>query len=290
MPNSPAKPKSKRPEIHAADWEDLITLMAQRGVTGSTADLFHALIQAFKLGDLEQQHQTRTVSELTSSLNWFTDRIDNLEKTCDLLKQERDRLKVSGTVSDELEQLRNENAQLKHELQQTRSQLQGIQKLLGIEANGIAVPAISTSTPTHTPVAQIAANDHTASTPAVTVAQQKEPKAEAVTRRNRGETIDKISQIVDALLSWNTSQEDSAMQLRISIPTIKGLASAMGANYQHAIQEVLKERAEELEEHHGRLMIGTRHNAGVGKKDEVLKEIAQNYLGLDNWQQVKYQG
>jgi hypothetical protein len=78
--------------------------------------------------------------------------------------------------------------------------------------------------------------------------------------------------------------------LRISIPTIKGLASALGANYQRAIQEVLKERADELDEHHSRLMIGTRHNAGVSKKDEVLKAIAQQYLGLENWNQVKYQG
>lgn len=289
MPKTPAKPKSKRPEIHADDWEDLNNLMAQRGVFGSTADLFHALIEAFKLGEFEQQQQqTRTVGELTSSLNWFTDRIDRLEKTCAELQQERDQLKVSGTAIDELEQLRSENVQLKQELQQTRSQLQGIQKLLGIQAHEAAVPAISTPTSAPTPVAQIAADNHTASTPAVKVAQQKEPKAEAVTRRNRGETIDKISQIVDALLSWNTSQEDSGMQLRISIPTIKGLASAMGANYQPAIQEVLKERSEELEEHHSRLMIGTRHNAGVSKKDEVLRAISRDYLGLENWSEVRY--
>lgn len=78
------------------------------------------------------------------------------------------------------------------------------------------------------------------------------------------------------------------MQLRISIPTIKGLASAMGANYQPAIQEVLKERSEELEEHHSRLMIGTRHNAGVSKKDEVLRAISRDYLGLENWSEVRY--
>lgn len=289
MAKTLAKPKSKRPEIHADDWEELNSLMAQRGIFGSTADLFHALIEAFKLGEFEQQQQqTRTVGELTSSLNWFTDRIDKLEKTCAELKQERDQLKVTGTAIDELEQLRNENALLKQELQQTRSQLQGIQKLLGIQAHEAVIPAISTPTPTPTPAAKIAADNHTASTPATTAAQQKEPKSEIVMRRNRGETIDKIGQIVDALLSWNTSQEDSGMQLRISIPTIKGLASAMGANYQPAIQEVLKERSKELEEHHSRLLIGTRHNAGVSKKDEVLRAIARDYLGLENWSEVRY--
>lgn len=62
----------------------------------------------------------------------------------------------------------------------------------------------------------------------------------------------------------------------------------MGANYQPAPQEVLKEREEELEEHHSRLMIGTRHNAGVSKKDEVLRAISRDYLGLENWSEVRY--
>jgi predicted DNA binding CopG/RHH family protein len=115
-------------------------------------------------------------------------------------------------------------------------------------------------------------------------------KTEAPTRRNRGETDEKLNQIIDALIAWNTSQESSDSQMRISIPTIKGLASAMGANYQKAIQDVLKERGDELEEHHSRLLIGTRHNAGVIKKNEVLQAIACDYLGLENWEEVKYQG
>ncbi len=80
------------------------------------------------------------------------------------------------------------------------------------------------------------------------------------------------------------------VQLRISIPTVKALASLMGANYQPAIQQVLKERAGELDELHQRLMLGTRHNAGVFRKEEILRAIARDYLGLDNWQDIRYSG
>lgn len=292
MAKSTAKPKSRRPELHAEDWEEMIGLMARRGVMGATPDVFHALIEAFKTTESEQQQQqVRSVSELTASLSWFTNRIDALEQTCSQLQQEREQLRATQTVTEELEQLRTENAQLKQDLHQTRSQLQGIQKLLGIEANGatafVSPPNSTPATVTHIAAAQIGSENHTAST---TSTQLRQPKSEAQTRRNRGETEEKLNQIIDALISWNTSQDDSDTQLRISIPTIKGLASAMGANYQRAIQEVLKERADELDEHHSRLLIGTRHNAGVTKKDEVLRAIAQNYLGLENWESVKYQG
>jgi hypothetical protein len=286
-----AKPKTRRPELHAEDWEEMIELMARRGVMGATPDVFHALVEAFKLAESQQQQQQiRSVSDLTSSLTWFTDRIDQLEKSCRELQKEREQLQAIQTVSEELEQLQSENAQLKQDLHQTQSQLQGIQKLLGMQANGAIASAQlsdSTSATAQAPTAQTASDSHTAPR---TSTQPREPKPETQTRRNRGETEEKLNQIIDALISWNTSQEDSDTQLRISIPTIKGLASAMGANYQRAIQDMLKERAGELNVHHSRLMIGTRHNAGVSKKDEVLKAIAQQYLGLENWHEVKYQG
>ncbi len=299
-----AKSKTRRPELHAEDWDEMVKLMARRGVMGSTDEVFHTLVEAFKTAEsVQQQQQIRSMSELTSSLSWFTDRIDQLEKMCAQLQQERDQLQVTQTMTEELDQVRQENAQLKQDLHQTRSQLHGIQKLLGLEANGATLtqPTAALSQPETAqtsvrPTAQTQTTTDTtpaASTNAkrgASIAQPpKEPKLEAPTRRNRGETDEKLNQIIDALISWNTSQDDPDTQLRISIPTIKGLASALGANYQRAIQDVLKERADELDEHHSRLMIGTRHNAGVGKKDEVLRAIAHQYLGLENWNQVKYQ-
>jgi polyhydroxyalkanoate synthesis regulator phasin len=281
------KTKTKRPELHADDLARMTEMMAKRGITGSAAELFHSLLEAFESGESQQQQQqTRTVSDLTSSLTWFTDRIDTLERTCQQLQAERDRLQAAQTTTEELNRLRGENTQLKRELQETRSRLGGIQKFLG-ESSQSASP--NNATVAHTS----AASNTVAATPVPppTPTQPTAPKPETpVVRRNRAETTEKLNQIIDALVSWNTSQEASDTQLRISIPTIKGLASALGANYQPAIQELLKERAGELEEHHSRLLIGTRHNAGVIKKDEVLQAIARKYLGLENWQDVKYQG
>jgi Telomere resolvase len=288
MPKPTTKPKTRRPELHADDLEEMTTLMARRGVVGSAGEVFHTLLEAFKTGESEQQQQqTHTVSELTSNLTWFTDRIDALEKTCQQLQEERDRLQAAQATSEELNRLRNENTQLKQKLEETESQLQGIKKFLGMGSNGaVAVQAGEAVSQPTTPQHSAIHTDHSSTI----TTQAREPKTEAPTRRNRGETDEKLNQIIDALISWNTSQESSDTQMRISIPTIKGLASAMGANYQKAIQEILKERGNELEEHHNRLLIGMRHNAGVIKKDEVLQAIARDYLGLENWQNVTYQG
>lgn len=289
MAKPATKIKTRRPELYLDDLEEMTALMARRGVVGSTGEVFHALIEAFKSGEAaQQQQQTRTVSELTSSLSWFTDRIDALEKTCQQLQEERDRRQAAQTPIEELNRLRGENTQLKRELQETRSRLEGIQKFLG---NG-STPAAAVPTPTtHSQLQPPTAFVEIDTTPIVTSAPSRleEAKAESsVGRRNRGETHEKLNQIVDAIMAWNTSQESSDTQLRISIPTIKGLASTMGANYQKAIQDVLRERGNELDEHHRRLLIGTRHNAGVVRKSEVLQAIARDYLGLENWQEVKY--
>ncbi|WP_448598301.1 protelomerase family protein [Thermoleptolyngbya sp.] len=267
------KPAIRRLALRAEDVDTMLSLMAKRGVSGTEKQVFQALVESFKTDALAvQQQQIQTVQDLTASLNWFTSRIDALEKRCEQLQQERDRLQAEQTASEELGRLQQENAQLRRELQQTQSRLEGIQKLLG-GANGAAAPTQAAAQPQVTQAAATAVES---------------PSRTA--RRSRGETDEKLGQIVDALIAWNTAQESPDSQLRISIPTVKALATLMGANYQPAIQQVLKERAGELEELHQRLMLGTRHNAGVFKKEEILRAIARDYLGLDNWQEVKYAG
>jgi TolA-binding protein len=271
------KPKMKRLELRAEDVEAMVSLMARRGVTGTEQEVFQALVEAFAADEAGvQQRQVQTVQELTASLSWFTNRIDALEKSCEQLQQERNLLQMQQSATEELGQLRDENARLRWELQQTQSRLEGIQKLLGGGGGNGSIT---------TPMAAVPAMKEE-------VKEKVAPKSQTptTTRRDRAETEAKLNQIIDALIAWNTSQEGSDSQLRISIPTIKGLASAMGANYQRAIQKVLQERAQELEELHGRLMLGTRHNAGVFKKDEVLKAVARDYLGLENWNEVRYIG
>ncbi len=88
------------------------------------------------------------------------------------------------------------------------------------------------------------------------------------------------------MIRWNSSQQDHQCLIRISIPPVKALAFALGANYQPTIQQVLKEREDELNQLHSRLMLGFRHNATVPRKDELLAAIARDYLNLDNWADV----
>jgi len=61
------------------------------------------------------------------------------------------------------------------------------------------------------------------------------------------------------MIRWNSSQQDPQRLIRISIPPVKA-SLHFGANYQPTIQQVLKEREDELNELHSRLMLGFRHN------------------------------
>jgi hypothetical protein len=152
--------------------------------------------------------------------------------------------------------------------------------------HSVAVAPLEIQTKATQPVAEQAA----AALPTAAQVVAGQTPAVPTPRRDRAETSDKLNQIVDAIISWNTAQPDGDTQLRVSIPAIKGIAGAMGASYQAAIQEVMRQRNNELELHHRNLMLGSRHNAGVRRKDEILQQIARDYLALDNWQQVKYQG
>jgi hypothetical protein len=124
--------------------------------------------------------------------------------------------------------------------------------------------------------------------PATAKNQADQEKATSTKKRSRTESTDKIADVIDAILKWNTAQERSDLRLRISFPSVKSLALLMGAGYQPAIKEVMEAKANEVDELHERYMIGSRHNRSVQDKDAVLKEIARDYLGLPNWQEAAY--
>jgi hypothetical protein len=119
-------------------------------------------------------------------------------------------------------------------------------------------------------------------------AQAAQGKRTTTKKRSRSESTDKIADVIDAIIRWNTAQERSDLRLRISFPSVKSLALLMGAGYQPAIKEVMEDKANEVDEIHERYMIGSRHNRSVQDKDAVLKEIARDYLGLPNWQEAAY--
>lgn len=276
------KARTKRPELRLDDVTRMTDLLAKRRISGTPSELFHALLDLFE--ELDAYHQqAQSLQGLSASLNWFTQRIDTLETTCRQLQQERDRLQAATTATEELNQLRDENARLQQELKETQAQLLSVRQALGLEATSAAATQPATQTTTHTatpaPAYAATASDQPTPTP--------RPKTQLPASRSRGGAEAKINDIIDGLIRWNTAQEDPDTRLRISIPVIKAIGSAVGATYQPAIQQVLKHRAAELQQHHSDLLIGSRHNAQVGRKTQLLQTIAQDYLGLDNWQRVK---
>jgi len=261
--------KLRRLEVQAEDWERLVALMEQRGVVGSPRQMFRGLLEVV---EAEGRCQMQTIQEVARTFNWFTGRVDALEQSCRDLQEECDRLKeaqerdgeeqVDGEV---LARLGAENEGLRRELEETRSRLAAIQQLLGGEGSRLVAPGDKDK-----------------------IEGSGSKGAEVRGRRAAGETEEKLHRIVDALLAWNADQDRAERRLRISIPAIKGLASAMGANYQKVIQAVLQQREEELAAHHSQLMIGVRHNATVRGKDELLQDIARDYLELENWGEVRF--
>jgi TolA-binding protein len=269
----------KRPGLYADDLERMNALMGQRNVTGTAAEVFSALLDAFvDATSTTQKQQVETVGELAQTLSWFTERISQVEQERDQLRAECDRVQSQQHAQqgepEQVSQLKARNAQLEQELEQTQAQLTGIQQLLGGGAQPVAAPPQAKTPP--------------AAAPAPTAVAQAPKEKTTTKKRSRSESTDKIADVIDAIIRWNTAQERSDLRLRISFPSVKSLALLMGAGYQPAIKEVMEDKANEVDEIHERYMIGSRHNRSVQDKDAVLKEIARDYLGLPNWQEAAY--
>lgn len=276
------------------DIQQMMALMANRGVLGSPAQVFHALLTAFEAQQFSQANHSGDRGSGLEIIRWFTieidrlrDRIATLEQECAQLKAEQRPEQTVEPASDNVAQLKAENQRLTAELQQTYARLQGIQQLLGMEVVPPDPPVtlpIETSRPVEAS-GQAEASDSLQLSEAPGLGQS--PRR-ATTRSRRQETVQKIHQVVDAMIAWNSAQDHPDQMLRVSIPSIKAIAAAMGANYQPAIQQALKERAAELEALHSRLLLGTRHNASVKDKNDILQTIARDYLALENWRAVHY--
>ncbi|WP_204137590.1 protelomerase family protein [Halomicronema sp. CCY15110] len=298
-----AKPMTKRPSVYADDLERMTDLMAHQGVTGSTADVIHALLQEFEAKTAQEARQeVKTASEFAQAINWFTQEIETLRQQYHALEQEHQKVasrpvdeEAVATLKERNAQLEERNAQLEErnaaletELEETRSQLNAIQDLLGGIRSGAARPTAerTTTTPTAKSTAKPAAES--AEQP-VTSPPETRPKPETVSRHSdRADSTDKIADVIDAIIKWNTAQERSDLRLRISFPSIRSLAVLVGASYLPAIKEVIAEKEAEIEEIHERFMIGSRHNRSVQDKDAVLQAIARDYLGIPNWQKATY--
>jgi len=287
--SKPQEQSIKRPKIYEDDLERLVQLMAQEGMTGTPAELFCALLDAYEALKGEQQsRQTQTVGEVAQTFNWFTKQLDALTAQNQALEQERDRLQSQKPDTEKVSTLQAENARLQRELAEAKQQLEGIYKVLGQpvpSSNGAAGAAAPNPVSTPAPEPLPTATTAVAVAPAATTA---EVSSEPTTRqRDRTDSKAKVEAIVQDIINWNTAQESNDTRLRISVSIIKALGSLVGATYQPVIMEVLKEQEAAIEEVHQRFMIGTRHNVSVDK-DTVLKDIARDYMGVENWQEAAY--
>jgi cell division protein FtsB len=291
-----AKPQTKRPSVYADDLDRITDLMAHRGITGTTADIVHALVKNFEAKTAQEERQeTKTASEFAQAINWFTQEIETLRQQYHTLEQEHQTLASQPANAEELTalkkrnaELETRNAELEQDLEETRSQLNAIQELLGggpSERRSKSQPPKAAETePSATTAAAAASAEQPASGQSKTSPQTDTGSPPF----DRMDSTNKVADVIDAIIKWNTAQERSEQRLRISFPSIRSLAVLVGASYLPAIKEVIAEKQAEIDEIHERFMIGSRHNRSVPDKDAVLKEIARDYLGVPNWQEATY--
>ena len=269
MAHEEKEKQTKRPNLYVEDLERLVALMAQEGVAGSTAELLQALLDAYETqkGQQQQAH-VQTIGEVAQTFNWFTKEIEALRGRIMDLEDEREQLQGNSSDAEQLHALQAENQQLRRQLNETQTQLEGIHKVLGGGHHSMALaqptPTIATSTST--------------------------PSNGTDTRqRDRSGAKAKVEGIINDIIHWNTAQNDNDTRLRISIPVIKSLGALVGATYQPVIQEVLKEQQPAIDDIHQRFLIGSRHNARRDiDKNQILQAIAKDYMRLPNWKDVKY--
>ena len=302
MPKQPARALPKRSSLridgdHHDRWNRLLHLLCPTG--SSQTERTNALLdwaeQQLTRPNLapSEPAQAQVIPELAKTLSWFTHRIEALEAEAVALQAKRDQLAAQVAAQAErspqtqrLAELQAENEQLKAQLKQTQATLDNIRNSLGV-TNGaatsipLAVPTNSTKpTAPVTKLSQLADETSQATTAIVTPSRSLRPQ------RDSSASTAKVHQIIDAILSWNSAQNDSESMLRVSIPIVKAIGVAMGASYQQSIQQVLKERESELEAFHSRHMLGVRHNASVPGRAQILQAIGRDYLGLENWQEI----
>ena len=289
---------TKRLQLRTDDLDRLRDLMAHEGVTGSPAELFHALLDVHAtlkeaydaMTAAQQQQQTQTISEVAQTFHWFTQQIDTLKAQNHVLAEERDRLQTQPADTQPLTQLTAENTQLKRELTEAKQQLEGIYQVLGKSvpsANGATAmstangaTAVSASAPTPSP-------EPVSPTPPPSAPPADTSPASVTRQRDRTDSKTKVEAIVQDIINWNTAQPTNSTRLRISVSIIKALGSLVSATYQPVIMEVLNEQKSAIDEMHQRFMLGSRHNVSIDK-DSVLQAIARDYMGVENWQEAHY--
>ncbi|MGG6298072.1 protelomerase family protein [Leptolyngbya sp. AN02str] len=226
-------------------------------VEGSYAEVLEAVIQFMQ--DDKTPAIASSIESFGSTFQWFTREIERLREEGRSLTAERDQaraelkeLQERGVEHEELEALRRENQRLKAEVEQ----FQQVKRMLGGTAGGTGEnkenggEAIA---PAATPVAL----------PAPPTKQTSASLPRRVREDKQGEQASgKISVAIDLIMAWNDDpNHDFDSKWFISVPTILGVIRGSGFSAsQGKVQDVMKHRKQDIEDHHLKHGLGQRHN------------------------------
>ncbi|OLP19846.1 hypothetical protein BST81_03470 [Leptolyngbya sp. 'hensonii'] len=212
------------------------------------------------------------VTDQAKTLAWFTGRIEALEQEVETLKKERADLmaQVGQPPLFELEQLQQENQRLKLERDQATTKLEAFRRLLNGNEDppeqGQSEQAAPIEAVTHLPITS------------PDKPQPEASSAESIRVRKRqaeNQVLDNIRQAVRAMMALN-DQDGRALNDKwyISFPAIQTLlrAHGMSAN-QKLVAQVFEEMKAELEHHHDRHGMGSRHNRRHPDLTKIVQQI-----------------
>lgn len=213
-------------------------------VDGSQADVLEAVIAFLK--DEKTPTIAASVESFGTTFEWFTSEIDRLRQQVEQLTIERDRALLQAHDLEELEALRAENQAMKAEL----AQFQQLRQLL---AGGVAnsSPTVASPVRAAVPVATTAPKRATTST---------EPTQRRI--RNDEQALSLVNEAIDLILAWNdTPGRAFDEKWYIGFPALQQLLRGSGFSAsQPRLQQALKEREAEIEQHHNQHGLGQRHN------------------------------
>ena len=213
------------------------------------------------------------IKDQAKTLAWLTGRMEVLEQQVEKLQQERDEAihQVNQAAdSAQLEQLQLENQRLREERDEATSKLQAFRQLLlgsGVHQEQHKGEG-ENSQPPQSPSTPLSTQPSSTDPP--------EPPKPSRKRISEEDALGHVRRAVQAIMVFN-DQEGRAFDDKwyISFPVVQTLlrANGLSAN-QKNVSVVFEEMKEELEEHHDKHNIGSRHNRrhpNVGKIKDLVR-------------------
>jgi hypothetical protein len=222
----------------------------------------------------EDEGAISAIKDQARTLAWLTGRMEALEQQVEKLQQERDeaisQVNQNGD-SDQLELLQQENQRLREERDEASSKLHAFRQLL--LGNGMQQEQQHVEDKPSQPIA--ASINHPSSQSPVNTPEPPKPSRKRIPEED---ALGHIRRAVQAIMTLN-DQEGTAFDDKwyISFPVVQTLLRAYGLSAnQKNVSVVFEEMKEELEEHHERHKIGSRHNRRHPNLEKITQIINLN--------------